>query len=73
MDETHMPPEFAQMRRVIAGKGKSVQYEQGGSTRETITALVTTCADGGTLRPNIIFKATRFAPEWFDDNVANAT
>ena len=73
MDETHMPPEFAQMRRVIAGKGKSVQYEQGGSTRETITALVTICADGGTLWPNIIFKATRFAPEWFDDNVANAT
>lgn len=73
MDETHMPPEFAQMRRVIAGKGKSVQYEQGGSSWETITVLATICADGSTLRPNVIFKATRFAPEWFDGNVANAT
>lgn len=73
MDETYMPPEFAQMRQVIAGKGKSVQYEQGGSSRETITVLITICADGSTLCPNVIFKAKRFAPEWFEDNVANAT
>jgi len=73
MDETHMPPEFAQMRRVIAGKGKSIQYEQGGSTKETVTVLVTICADGTTLRPNVIFKAKRLAPEWFDDNIVDAT
>ena len=73
MDETHMPPEFAQMRRVIAGKGKSVQYEQGGSIKETITVLVTICADGSTLQPNIIFKAKHYAPEWFEGNVADAT
>jgi hypothetical protein len=73
MDETHMPPKFAQMRRVIAGKGKSIQYEQGGSTRETITVLATICADGSALQPNVIFKATRLMPEWFDDNVAHAT
>ena len=73
MDETYMPPEFAQMQRVIAGKGKNVQYRQGGSTRETITALITICADGSTLWPNIIFKAKRYAPEWFDGNVADAT
>ena len=73
MDETHMPPEFAQMRRVVAGKGKSTQYEQGGSTRETITVLATICADGSTLQPNIIFKATRISPEWFESNTANAT
>jgi len=46
MDETQMPPEFAQMRWVIAGKGKSIQYEQGGSTWETVTVLVTICVDG---------------------------
>ena len=73
MDETHAPPEFAQMCRVIAGKNKSIQYGQGGSTKETITVLVTICADGTTLRPNVIFKAKRQSPEWFDDNVANAT
>ena len=73
MDETCMPPEFAQMRRVIAGKGKSVQHEQGGSSRETITVLVTICADGSVLRPNVIFKAKRYAPEWFEGNVADAT
>ena len=73
MDETYMPPEFAQMRRVIAGKGKSIQYEQGGSSRQTITVLATICADGSTLPPNVIFKAARLVPEWFDDNVANAT
>lgn len=73
MDETHMPPEFAQMRRVIAGRGKNLQYEQGGSSRETITVLITICADGSTLRPNVIFKAKRYAPEWFEANVADAT
>jgi hypothetical protein len=73
MDETHMPPEFTQMRQVISGKGKSVQYKQGGSTRQTITILATICANGISLQPNIIFKASRHVPEWFDDNVANAT
>ena len=73
MDETFTPPEFAQMRRVIAGKGKSIQYEQGGSTKQTTTVLATICADGSALPPNVIFKAARFVPEWFDDNVANAT
>ena len=73
MDETHMPPEFAQMRRVIAGRGKNVQYEQGGNSRQTITVLVTICADGGVLQPNVIFKAARHSPDWHTNNVANAT
>ena len=73
MDETFTPPEFAQMRRVIAGKGKNIQYEQGGSTKQTVTVLATICADGSTLPPNVIFKGTHLMSEWFDGNVANAT
>lgn len=73
MDETYMPPEFAQMRRVIGAKGKNIQYEQGGSNRETITVLATICADGSALQPNVIFKAKRYSSEWFEDNIADAT
>ena len=73
IDETQTPPEFAQMCHVIAGKGKGIQYEQGGSTKETITVLATICADGTMLWPNVIFKAKRQLPEWFDNNIANAT
>jgi hypothetical protein len=38
-----------------------------------VTAIVTICADGTTLRPTIIFKGQNFMMKWAENNVANAS
>jgi len=49
------------------------QHKQGGADRENVTAIVTICADGTTLRPTIIFKGQNFMTKWAENNVANAS
>jgi hypothetical protein len=46
-----------------------VQHSQGGASRENVTAIVTICADGTTLRPTIIFKGVQFMKKWAENNI----
>lgn len=73
MDETGCPPSDQGTERVCGGRGSKTQHKQGGANRENVTAIVTICADGTTLRPTIIFKGQNFMTKWADDNVAKAS
>jgi len=73
MDESGFPPEASQTHRVIGGRGTKTQHKQGNANRENVTALVTICADGTTLRPTIIFKGKNFMKNWADNNVSGAS
>jgi hypothetical protein len=73
MDETGCPPSDQGTERVCGGRGTKTQHKQGGADRENVTAIVTICADGTTLRPTIIFKGQNFMTKWADNNVANAS
>lgn len=57
---------------VVGRKGKKNQYRVGTANRETVTALVTICADGTYLPPSIIFKGERLYARWTEGNVAGA-
>ncbi|KIJ36162.1 hypothetical protein M422DRAFT_179827, partial [Sphaerobolus stellatus SS14] len=75
MDETGFPQEATQTQRVIGRRGTKLQHKQGTANKETVTALVTICADGSVLRPTIIFKGKnlRFACSpngWTDGELA---
>ena len=73
MDETGCPPSDQGTKRVCGGRGTKTQHKQGGADRENVTAIITICADGMTLRPTIIFKGQNFMTKWADDNVAKAS
>ncbi|EJD07234.1 uncharacterized protein FOMMEDRAFT_73942, partial [Fomitiporia mediterranea MF3/22] len=62
MDESGFPPANNSMRCVIGARGKRIQHKQGGANRETVTAIVTICANGTYLKPVIIFKGQNI---WF--------
>ncbi|KDQ54526.1 hypothetical protein JAAARDRAFT_83974, partial [Jaapia argillacea MUCL 33604] len=59
--------------RVVGGRGTKVQHKQGGADRENVTAIVTICADGSTLKPSLIFKGKNFMSKWGQNNVSNAS
>ena len=73
MDESGFPPEASQTYRVIGGWGTKTQHKQGNANRENVTALVTICADGTTLRPTIVFKGKNFVKNWANNNVSGAS
>ncbi|KLO06069.1 DDE-domain-containing protein, partial [Schizopora paradoxa] len=56
MDESGFPPSNQGTQKVVGRAGNKIQHKQGGANRENVTALVTICADGSTLRPMVIFK-----------------
>ncbi|KAJ3566294.1 hypothetical protein NP233_g7094 [Leucocoprinus birnbaumii] len=72
MDESGFPTAYAGMDRVYVPQGTKVQHKRGGGDRENITAIVTICADGSTIRPLIIHKGKLVNSRWTDNNVANA-
>ena len=73
MDETGCPPSDQGTQRVVGGRGTKTQHKQGGADRENVTAIVTICADGTTLKPTIIFKGQNFMSKWGNDNVSQAS
>jgi hypothetical protein len=73
MDEAGFPQEAGQRQRVIGRRGTKTQHKQGTANRENVTALVTICTDGTTLRPTIIFKGKNFMKNWRDNNIAKAS
>jgi len=56
MDESRFPTAYGGKERVIGGRGTKTQHKQGGADWENITAVVTICADGTSVRPLLIFK-----------------
>lgn len=72
MDESGFPPGLLGRDRVVGARGTKTQHKQGGANRETVTALVTICADGTTVEPMIIFKGKNLLKKWGQDNVARA-
>jgi hypothetical protein len=72
MDENGFPPGLLGRGRVIGARGTKIQHQQGSANRENVTALVTICADGTSVKPMIIFKGKNFMEKWNTDNIAQA-
>ncbi len=72
MDESGFPPANQGKTRVVGGRGTKTQHKQGGADRENVTAVVTICADGTTVKPMIIYKGKNFMQKWNNNNVADA-
>ena len=47
--------------------------QQESDSRETITAVVTICADGSSIPPLVIFKGKAFSVKWGDNNPLKAS
>ncbi|KIJ52065.1 hypothetical protein M422DRAFT_157164, partial [Sphaerobolus stellatus SS14] len=73
MDESGFPPESARTQRVLGRRGTKIQHKQGTANRENVTVLVTICADGGVLRPTIIFKGKNIQQGWGANNPSHAS
>ena len=73
MDESGFPPADQGKTKVVGARGTKTQHKQGGADRENVTAIVTICADGTSLRPTIIFKGQGFTESWFTDNILEAS
>lgn len=72
-DEAGFFPGANESEVVVGRRGSKVAYKQGTENRETVTTLVTICADGTWCRPLIIFKAKRFQKAWRTDNIAKCS
>lgn len=72
MDESGFPHGNVAIRRVLGARGTKTQHRQGGADRENVTAIVTICADGTSVRPMIIYKGKQFRNAWFEGNTESA-
>ena len=72
MDESGFPTAYAGKERVVGGRGTKTQHKQGGADRENITAVVTICADGTSVRPLLIFKGKNIKESWTEGNTVNS-
>ncbi|KDR65049.1 hypothetical protein GALMADRAFT_82338, partial [Galerina marginata CBS 339.88] len=68
MDESGFPTAYNGKERVVGARGTKTQHKQGGADRENITAVVTICADGTSVRPLIIFKGKNIKESWTEGN-----
>ena len=73
MDETGVTAGDQRTHCVIGRRGTKVQHKQGSADRETVTAIVTICADGTVLHPTLIYKGKNFMAKWGENNIANAS
>jgi hypothetical protein len=72
MDETCGWFDHPGKTTVLGGKGKKNQYQTRKSSRESVTLIVSTCADGSAIRPFCIFSAKRLGKEWHRINPLRA-
>jgi hypothetical protein len=72
MDESGFPTAYGGKDRVVGARGTKTQHKQGGADRENITAVVTICADGSSIRPLLIFKGKNIKESWIAGNDVNA-
>jgi hypothetical protein len=71
-DETVFQLGEGQSERVIGAAGAYQQYQQHSGGRETITAIVSICADSTSIPPAVIFKGSAYLPSWKQDNPLEA-
>lgn len=55
-DEVGFNPALTGKMRAIRPRGAKNVYQRGGGKRETLTTIVTICADGTAPPPSVIFK-----------------
>ena len=72
-DETGIQPGEGLRKRVIGGTKKKTQYIQRDGNHETITVMVTICANGSDIPPTIIYKGKNFSTKWHEENLLNAS
>jgi hypothetical protein len=73
-DETGFQNGMSQRQYVIGGSGKKQQHKQQESiSYETITAVVTICANGTSIPPLVIFKGKAFSVKWAENNPLKAS
>ena len=72
MDETGMPLDHKQLKR-IAPKGMKKVYGQSSGNKCQITILACSNAVGTVLPPMVIFKGERFNHEWTKGEIPNTT
>lgn len=73
VDEAGFQPAGGIRERVMGAKRKGPMYQQRDGNRETITVLVTICADGSATPPAVIFKGSAYQASWKQDNPADAS
>lgn len=57
---------------VFSPRTKAAPYQQHSGLHESITVIVTICADGSTTPPAVIFKGSAYNVKWGDNNPLNA-
>jgi len=57
---------------VVGARGTKTQHKKGGADRENVTAIITICADGTTIKPLIIYKGKNMMQKWNNNNVCDA-
>ncbi|KAG8712307.1 hypothetical protein FRC09_020010 [Ceratobasidium sp. 395] len=72
-DETGVQGSSGNSERVIGPQGSKIVYQIRTGSRETITVIVTICADGTSLPPTVIFKGKHYLVKWDQDNPLNAS
>lgn len=73
VDECGIQAASGETEWVIGGRTQGQQYQQRDGNRETMTVLVTICADGTSTPPAVIFKGAAYQARWKQDNPANAS
>jgi hypothetical protein len=73
MDETGILLGVGRRTKVVGPSGQRVQVEQRGGSREMITLLPPTCADGTFLTPTVIFPGKNFMRSWGEFNPLNCS
>ncbi len=72
-DESGFQTGTGMKERVVGEAGKKIQYQQRDGNRETITVMVTICADGTAIPPAVIFKGKSYLVKWLQNNPLNAS
>ncbi len=72
-DESGFQTGTGMKERVVGKVGKKIQYQQRDGNRETITVMVTICADGTAIPPAVIFKGKSYLVKWLQNNPLNAS
>lgn len=67
-DESNFIMGQARKVRVTGRRGAKNTYSQQGGSRQSVTVMVTICADGSALTPTAIFKGTKLLKRWGDVN-----
>ncbi|KIK82136.1 hypothetical protein PAXRUDRAFT_154461, partial [Paxillus rubicundulus Ve08.2h10] len=72
-DKTGFQPGVGQKQCVIGAAKQKMQYQQCDGNKETITVMVSICANGTTIAPTCIYKGQSFLTNWHQDNTLHTS